>query len=305
MQQYCWLGPPDESGDESDDAWERARDTAVPGVFFEAEANAESSEEDEALGNETRVPVDVDGRETHFRLCQAPSAYNGLGGDETGGVLWGAAVVLAEVVSGMIARNEVTGTFLELGCGCALASLAARQAGADDEVVATDGSKRAVARAKKNAKLNSLRVTCQVLKWGSARVAKAKRSRYDVVMASDAVYTKECVEPLVETIERHARGVVLVSCRDGRPGVESFVAAMNASFDLMRELKCPPRRTNSVSTTLAVSHTVYKWRRKARKRGAESDPDMVSPLENWNDAPAPHWWELDEEPNPSRTTQCR
>lgn len=65
----------------------------------------------------------------HFRL-QAETAFGGSGTDDSGTVVWGAALHLARWVVENAAQLVKGRQIAELGCGCAIVSLCAAKSGA-------------------------------------------------------------------------------------------------------------------------------------------------------------------------------
>ena len=156
---------------------------ALSGIFGAGSSDSESSDATDAIPVEYsfaewpqhRIQVNA---ALEVTVCQAPSAFNGLGSDETGRVIWGAAVHLARFLAGGHTGGDsivdsksssssgdaggcgcgvdVAGKrVLELGCGCALVSIVATHLGAS-RAIATDYIPAVLAQARHHAELNGL-----------------------------------------------------------------------------------------------------------------------------------------------------
>jgi len=129
--------------------------------------------------------------------------------------LWPSALKLAAAVT----ARDLRGTrIVELGCGLAVPSLAAALGGA--EVLATDWSEDALAFAVRNARLNGAAVETLLCSW-TAPQPLVERGPFDLVLASDVLYERRNVEPLLELLPRLA-GEALVA-DPGRPALRDFL----------------------------------------------------------------------------------
>ena len=129
--------------------------------------------------------------------------------------LWPSALKLAAAVT----ARDLRGTrIVELGCGLAVPSLAAALGGS--EVLATDWSEDALAFAVRNARLNGAAVETLLCSW-TAPQPLVERGPFDLVLASDVLYERRNVEPLLELLPRLA-GEALVA-DPGRPALRDFL----------------------------------------------------------------------------------
>jgi predicted nicotinamide N-methyase len=120
---------------------------------------------------------------------------------------------------------------LELGCGLGLPSIVAARAGA--VVLATDGSSDAVAYAAHGLALNQAEAEVAVVDWGEQGDALVERGPWDLVLASDVLYTRGNVEVALRLFPKLvALGGELVLADPDRAGARDFLAAARAMFHL-------------------------------------------------------------------------
>jgi predicted nicotinamide N-methyase len=120
---------------------------------------------------------------------------------------------------------------LELGCGLGLPSIVAARAGA--VVLATDGSTDAVAYAAHGLALNEVNAEVAVVDWSEHGDALAERGPWDLVLASDVLYTRQNVEVALRLFPRLlALGGELLLSDPDRAGARDFLAAARATFHL-------------------------------------------------------------------------
>jgi predicted nicotinamide N-methyase len=120
---------------------------------------------------------------------------------------------------------------LELGCGLGLPSIVAARAKA--VVLATDGSTDAVAYAAHGFALNEVEGEVAVVDWGEHGDALVERGPWDLVLASDVLYTRQNVEVALRLFPRLlAIGGKLVLADPDRAGARDFLAAARAMFHL-------------------------------------------------------------------------
>jgi predicted nicotinamide N-methyase len=110
--------------------------------------------------------------------------------------LWPSGVALARAIGVQSLRGR---RVVELGCGLGLPAIAAALAGG--RVLATDWSAAAVARAADNAERNGAGLDTLVCSW-SAPEPIVDRGPWDVVLASDVLYEKRDVAPLLAVLPR-------------------------------------------------------------------------------------------------------
>lgn len=121
----------------------------------------------------------------------------------TGVALWNSGILLTRLLDEIAGRERnifVGKTILELGCGTAMASIAASKLGANF-VYSTDGNEEVVALAKANLELNVInKGKAAYLKWGSLD-AVDYYDIADIVIGSDLTYNSGSWGGLAETFE--------------------------------------------------------------------------------------------------------
>jgi predicted nicotinamide N-methyase len=130
-------------------------------------------------------------------------------------VLWRSGVALARELAGVPLRGQ---RVLELGCGLALPSLAAARAGA--VALATDIEDEALELVARNARLNGVRVEAMRSDWSSPDEL-LRRAPFDLVLASDVLYERHGVAPLLSLLPRLAPEAWLAD--PGRPAAGAFL----------------------------------------------------------------------------------
>jgi predicted nicotinamide N-methyase len=142
---------------------------------------------------------------------------------------WPSGVALAGVLAADPPRPGRR--VLELGCGLGLPSIVAARA--DALVLATDGSTDAVAYAAHGFALNEVEGEVAHVDWGEHADALAERGPWDLVLASDVLYTRQNVEVALRLFPRLlALGGELVLADPDRAGARDFLAAARAMFHL-------------------------------------------------------------------------
>jgi predicted nicotinamide N-methyase len=129
--------------------------------------------------------------------------------------LWPSALRLAAVVA---ERHLHGARIVELGCGLAVPSLAAALGGA--EVLATDWSEDALAFAARNARMNGAAIETLLCSW-TAPERLVERGPFDLVLASDVLYERRNVEPLLDLLPRLADEALVAD--PGRPALPDFL----------------------------------------------------------------------------------
>mmetsp|Transcript_41479 Transcript_41479/g.61388 ORF Transcript_41479/g.61388 Transcript_41479/m.61388 type:complete len:267 (-) Transcript_41479:2897-3697(-) len=155
-----------------------------------------------------------------LKMIQAPTAFNGVGVDETGTVLWGAAVCLAR----WLRPKHVKGKrVLELGCGAAAPAIVSHRYGAS-HVVATDMEENTLQQAEYHAQQNESPIEVRKLDWDSRQGALDEGFQAEVILASDVIYSVAQAPLLAETIDAFLTndGTAYIAARDSRTGVEDF-----------------------------------------------------------------------------------
>ena len=136
--------------------------------------------------------------------------------------LWPSALKLADA----LAERELRGIgVIELGCGLAVPSIVAALAGA--RVLAADWSEEALEFAGRNARLNAASVETILCSW-TAPQALLERAPFDLVLASDVLYERRNVDPLLGLLPRLAGEVLLAD--PGRPALRQFLDGATASW---------------------------------------------------------------------------
>lgn len=193
-------------------------------------------------------------------MTQADSAFNGITQDETGGVVWGAAVCMSQYLTKDMVYGLKT---MELGCGGGAPSLVACKYGAK-HVVATDFELGTLERMAQHAKRNNCPdLDISFLDW--AHLPDEGDSGYhsaDVVMASDVIYGAMNVKAFVQTIDYYLskEGTFYFATRDGRQSVDKFLARLPQS-GFVEEKRVPC--VNDVDVVRwRGDHTIYIFRRR-------------------------------------------
>jgi predicted nicotinamide N-methyase len=117
---------------------------------------------------------------------------------------------------------------LELGCGLAAPSIAAAKAGA--RVLATDASLDAVVFAAHCLALNEVEGEVAQADWAAHGDELVRRGPWDLVIASDVLYTRANVEAAARLFPRLGAPVLLAD--PNRAGARDFLASARASFAL-------------------------------------------------------------------------
>ena len=139
--------------------------------------------------------------------------------------VWPSALVLADVVAGLPVRGT---SVLELGCGLALPSLVAALRGG--RVLATDWSPDAVALAARNGERNGAHVATAVRSWRDPE--GFRDGPWDLVLASDVLYERRDVAPLLEVLPRLVDDGDVLLADPGRPAAAAFLAAATQDWDI-------------------------------------------------------------------------
>jgi predicted nicotinamide N-methyase len=130
-------------------------------------------------------------------------------------VMWRSGVALARELAGLALRGR---RLVELGCGLAVPSLAAARAGAD--VLATDAEPEAIELVAHNARVNGVVVETMTVDWNDPG-ALVRRAPFDLVLASDVLYERHSVAPLLALLPRLAPEAWVAD--PGRPAAGAFL----------------------------------------------------------------------------------
>jgi predicted nicotinamide N-methyase len=130
-------------------------------------------------------------------------------------VLWRSGVALGRE----LARFRLAGLrVVELGCGLAVPSLVAAQAGA--VVLATDASAEALELVDRNARENGVSIGTACVDWGAPEEVLA-RGPFDLVLAADVLYERVSVAQLLSLLPGLGTEVWLAD--PGRPLAAVFL----------------------------------------------------------------------------------
>jgi predicted nicotinamide N-methyase len=130
-------------------------------------------------------------------------------------VLWRSGVALARELDPDTVRGR---RVLELGCGLGVPSIVAARAGA--EALATDADPDALALLERNAEANGARLETALIKW-SETDELLERGPFDLVLASDVLYERTSVGPLLDLLPRLAPEALIAD--PGRAPAEPFL----------------------------------------------------------------------------------
>ena len=130
-------------------------------------------------------------------------------------VLWRSGVALATEIESVALRGL---RVVELGCGLAVPSIAAARAGAD--VLATDACPEALELVARNAQANDVRIETATVGW-SEPDELVQRGPFDLVLASDVLYERASVAPLLSLLPRLAPEAWLAE--PGRSTADAFL----------------------------------------------------------------------------------
>jgi predicted nicotinamide N-methyase len=129
--------------------------------------------------------------------------------------LWPSALKLAHAVG----ERDLRGlNVVELGCGLALPGIVAALGGA--RVLVTDWSEDAVEFAARNARLNDAELETLLCSWTAPEPLVA-RGPFDLVLASDVLYERRNLEPLLELLPKLGNEALLAD--PGRPALREFL----------------------------------------------------------------------------------
>jgi predicted nicotinamide N-methyase len=138
--------------------------------------------------------------------------------------LWPSALKLAEAVGDRDLRGR---RVIELGCGLALPGIVAALEGA--RVLATDWSEDAIEFAARNARLNDADLETLLCSW-TAPHPLVDRGPFDLVLASDVLYERRNVGPLLELLPSLSGEVLLAD--PGRPALREFLDRAAESWEV-------------------------------------------------------------------------
>jgi predicted nicotinamide N-methyase len=130
-------------------------------------------------------------------------------------VFWRSGVALARELETVELRGL---RVVELGCGLGVPSIAAARAGAD--VLATDTHTEAIALVERNARANGATIETAIADWMEPDEL-IRRGPFDIALASDVLYERQSVAPLLGLLPRLAPEAWLAD--PGRPAADAFL----------------------------------------------------------------------------------
>jgi predicted nicotinamide N-methyase len=144
-------------------------------------------------------------------------------------VLWRSGTALARELHGLALADR---RVIELGCGLALPSIVAARAGAT--VLATDASGEALAFARRNARLNDVRLDTAKVDWAEPDEL-VRRAPFDLVLAADVLYERAAVAQLLSLLPRLAAEAWVAD--PGRPAAEAFLEQARSRWPLETDVR--------------------------------------------------------------------
>ncbi|WP_169542229.1 class I SAM-dependent methyltransferase [Solirubrobacter soli] len=137
-----------------------------------------------------------------------------------------------QTLAAHLRERPVEGRVLELGCGLALPSVVAAQAGAS--VLATDGHTDAVAFAAHVLAINEVEGEVAHVDWAEHGDQLVERGPWDLVLAADVLYTSANVNAAQHLFHRLVAPTgTLILADPNRKGAQGFLASARARFDLV------------------------------------------------------------------------
>jgi predicted nicotinamide N-methyase len=130
-------------------------------------------------------------------------------------VFWRSGVALARELETVELRGLGV---VELGCGLGVPSIAAARAGAD--VLATDTHTEAIALVERNSRANGATIETAIADWMEPDEL-IRRGPFDIALASDVLYERQSVAPLLGLLPRLAPEAWLAD--PGRPAADAFL----------------------------------------------------------------------------------
>ena len=195
-------------------------------------------------------------------MLLAPSAFDGVTKDITGGVLWGAGVCLAR----WLTEEQVKGKFiLELGCGGGAPSMVASKYGAI-HVVSSDFEMTTLQHMDLHIQINDCQRNMELRKLDWEHLDNNDDYKADVIIASDILYGVSKVQALVKTIDKYLSpdGSLFMATRDSRPGMEEFRELMKTLFVEINTVPCDPTHLDAQDLGSWVgAHTIHIFQRKS------------------------------------------
>ena len=194
-------------------------------------------------------------------MLQAPTAFNGVGIDSTGGVLWGAGVCLARWLKEEQVRDKYV---LELGCGGGAPSMVASKYNAT-HVLSTDFEISTLERMDLHIKLNNCQQNMELRKLDWQDLDVSDDYQADVILASDIIYGVSKLSDLVNTVDKYLApvGTLFLATRDGRQGIAEFRQMMSNQFVEAEMIPCDASQLNAqVMGRWFGSHTIHVFQRK-------------------------------------------
>jgi predicted nicotinamide N-methyase len=129
-------------------------------------------------------------------------------------VFWRSGVALARELEAVELRGL---RVVEVGCGLGVPSIAAARAGA--EVLATDVHTEALGLVERNAQANGVKLETAIADWSTSDEL-IRRGPFDLALASDVLYERQSVGPLLGLLPSLAPEAWLAD--PGRPAAPAF-----------------------------------------------------------------------------------
>ena len=193
-----------------------------------------------------------------LHLTQAQDAFQGVTSDETGSVIWGAAVGLARHLTPAMVHGK---RILELGCGGGAPSLVACHYGAT-RVVATDFGASALSRMAQHALRNGCPdLEVYYIDWDNLPTENVDFYVSDVILAADVIYGNINVTAFGKTIDLFLApgGTVYFCSRNGRQGVGDVLQFLTKSGFVEKTRKAYHGEDNQARWR--GNHTIYVFQR--------------------------------------------
>ncbi|BAM40591.1 ankyrin repeat containing protein [Theileria orientalis strain Shintoku] len=155
--------------------------------------------------------------------------------DLSGQIIWEASIIAAYWLYNTNNSNLFRSkSVLELGAGCGLLGIALwvaceHHGQLPGKLTLTDLSERTLGNIRHNLALNGLsagpksREDADVDNYGNQYSSPRGEEKYDVIIASDLVYDRDLVKPLVNVIDQLLEGLFLYTYKVSRDGADLFV----------------------------------------------------------------------------------
>lgn len=163
--------------------------------------------------------------------------------------LWSSSVALSRYLDRKIPVGK---SFLEIGAGLGLASAVASEKFL--KVLCTDYESGALAFAERNAKRNKVRIDrmkFEMLDWRD----DGALGKFDVIAASDILYEKRSVRPVLRFLQRHV-GTAAVVADPNRSTADGFFRLAEDSFVV--EIESEEVHLDGITTSVRVALLTHR-----------------------------------------------